>query len=77
MKKVIINGKECWQMEKKDIDRLPKIPFPKDMLKHNQPERSKREDSVELVYKKPIGPKGKYPEAEKLLRCGALNSMET
>lgn len=50
----------------------------------NQPERSKREDSeIKLVYRKPnpewMNPvmKAKYEKAEKLLRCGALNIVET
>ncbi len=44
MKKVFNDGKEYWQQEEKDIPKIP-MPFPKDMLKNNQPERSKREDS--------------------------------
>jgi len=36
MKKVIIDGKEYFQMEDEDINRLPPMNYPKNLLTHCQ-----------------------------------------
>ena len=45
MKKVMINGKEFWQQEQCDIDRLPSMKYDKDMLTKYQPDRLRRVDT--------------------------------
>ena len=52
MKKVIIDGKEYWQQEQSDIDKLPKMDFSEDML-------TNKSKSWENITKWPINQKEK------------------
>ncbi len=45
MKEVKINGKIYYQSTQEDIDRLPPMNFPKDLLTKYQPDRLRRVDT--------------------------------
>ena len=54
MKKIVIDGKEYFQMELSDIEKLPKQNHSKDMLKDNNPECAQkyREELMPEIEKK-------------------------
>ena len=82
---LILNGDVKYVGEGEDPSKNPyMIAYANALKKIYQPERSKREDlEYKLLYKEPnvdeMSPtmKFKYEQAEKALRCGALNTMET
>lgn len=49
MIKVIIDGKEYYQQEESDIEKLPFMSYSKDLLKNNQPKRLSPEDASNSV----------------------------
>ena len=57
-------------------EKFPKMDFPGDLLKYNQPERSKREDDKQ-ANNFICGNCHSYKLSANVCRCGALNSMET